>query len=137
MEVGGDLPTGLMDAAGAATPGMLGAFGRTPMYGGAQTPMYGGGSATPMHDGCEKTIFILFIKFLFQVGARTPHYGSMTPAYDGSRTPSHQPSASWDPTVANTPAHSTAHFDDEFDSMGFGGATPGSRYGGATPAMSN
>jgi hypothetical protein len=62
----------------------------------------------------------------------------MTPAYDGSRTPSHQPSASWDPTVANTPAHSTAHFDDEFDSMGFGGAaTPaGSRYGGATPAMS-
>lgn len=75
----------------------------------------------------------------------------MTPAYDGSRTPSHQPSASWDPTVANTPAHSTAHFDDEFDSGGFGSsggfgnsgfggaATPagsthgGSRFGGATP----
>ena len=75
----------------------------------------------------------------------------MTPAYDGSRTPSHQPSASWDPTVANTPAHSTGHFDDEYDSGefdssggfgngGFGGAaTPagsthgGSRFGGATP----
>jgi hypothetical protein len=66
----------------------------------------------------------------------------MTPAYDGSRTPSHhQPSASWDPTVANTPAHSTAHFDDEFDNgFGMGGAaTPtasfhgGSRFGGSTP----
>jgi hypothetical protein len=56
MEVGGELPTGLMDSAagggGAITPG-TGAFGRTPMYGGAQTPMYGG-AATPMHDSSCK-----------------------------------------------------------------------------------
>ena len=53
MEVGGDLPTGVMDVGGAATPGAAGAFGRTPMYGGAQTPMYGG-AQTPMHDSCKK-----------------------------------------------------------------------------------
>jgi hypothetical protein len=54
MEVGADLPSGLMDVGGAATPGGAGAFGRTPMYGGAQTPMYGGaGAATPMHDSCR------------------------------------------------------------------------------------
>jgi hypothetical protein len=52
MEVGGELPSGLLET-GSATPGVVsGAFGRTPMYGGAQTPMYGG-SATPMHDGCN------------------------------------------------------------------------------------
>lgn len=27
--------------------------GKTPMYGGAVTPMYGGGAATPMHGDCE------------------------------------------------------------------------------------
>ncbi|KAL7072356.1 hypothetical protein ACQ4LE_008989 [Meloidogyne hapla] len=125
MEVGGDVPSGVMDTGGAATPGAAGAFGRTPMYGGAQTPMYGG-AATPMHDS---------------FGARTPHYGSSTPAYDGSRTP-RQSSASWDPTVSNTPAHSSAHFDDEFDTSGFAGAaTPagssggGNRFGGANTPM--
>lgn len=51
MEVGGDVPKELMNAAGAATPGTATIGGRTPMYGGAQTPMYGG-SATPMHDSC-------------------------------------------------------------------------------------
>ncbi|KAL3080017.1 hypothetical protein niasHT_034575 [Heterodera trifolii] len=125
MEVGGAVPRELMDTAGAMTPGTATIGGRTPMYGGAQTPMYGG-AATPMHDS---------------FGARTPHYGSMTPAYDGSRTPSHQPSSSWDPALANTPAHSTAHFDNEFDTMGFGGgaSTPAgsvrSRLGGANTPM--
>ena len=63
MEVGGELPTGLMDTAGGATPGFMGASGRTPMYGGAQTPMYGGGvgSATPMHDSCEWKKIVLLI----------------------------------------------------------------------------
>lgn len=64
MEVGGELPTGLMDTTGAATPGAIGAFGRTPMYGGAQTPMYGGaGSATPMHDSCESVEIDFFYLF--------------------------------------------------------------------------
>nr|CAD2168645.1 unnamed protein product [Meloidogyne enterolobii] len=118
MEVGGDVPSGVMDVGGAATPGAAGAFGRTPMYGGAQTPMYGG-AATPMHDS---------------YGSRTPHYGSSTPAYDGSRTP-RQSSASWDPTVSNTPAHSSAHFDDdEFGTSGFG---TGGFGGAATPAGSS
>ncbi|KAF7639746.1 Transcription elongation factor SPT5 [Meloidogyne graminicola] len=114
MEVGGDIPSEMMDIGGAATPGAAGAFGRTPMYGGAQTPMYGG-AQTPMHDSS---------------GSRTPHYGSSTPAYDGSRTP-RQPSASWDPTVSNTPAHSSAHYEDEFDTSGFAGAmTPAGSIGG-------
>lgn len=52
MEVGGDIPSEMMDIGGAATPGAAGAFGRTPMYGGAQTPMYGG-AQTPMHDSCK------------------------------------------------------------------------------------
>uniref|UniRef100_A0A914I9G4 Transcription elongation factor SPT5 n=1 Tax=Globodera rostochiensis TaxID=31243 RepID=A0A914I9G4_GLORO len=118
MEVGGAVPKDMMDTSGAMTPGTATFGGRTPMYGGAQTPMYGG-ATTPMHDS---------------FGARTPHYGAMTPAYDGSRTPSHQPSSSWDPALANTPAHSTAHFDDEYDTLGFGGggATSGFGGGGAT-----
>lgn len=115
MEIGGKTPEGLMGPnLGAQTPSM--GYGRTPMYGGAQTPMYGGAS-TPMHDA-----------------SRTPHYGLSTPAY-GAQTPSHQGSAAWDPTVANTPAHS--HFDEEFDPQGFGGTTPafgGTTPGGATPS---
>jgi len=57
MEVGGDVPSGVMDVGGAATPGAAGAFGRTPMYGGAQTPMYGG-AATPMHDSCMYFLYL-------------------------------------------------------------------------------
>ncbi|KAI3411952.1 hypothetical protein GPALN_002008 [Globodera pallida] len=123
MEVGGAVPKDMMDTSGAMTPGTATFGGRTPMYGGAQTPMYGG-ATTPMHDS---------------FGARTPHYGAMTPAYDGSRTPSHQPSSSWDPALANTPAHSTAHFDDEYDTLGFGGggATSGFGGGGATPGATS
>jgi len=96
---------------GGQTPN-AGGYGRTPMYGGSQTPMYGG-AATPMHDSFG--------------GARTPHYGSMTPAYG-------QQSSSWDPNVANTPAHSSSHFDDEFESHGFSGGGGGG-FGGATPAF--
>uniref|UniRef100_A0A183BVB3 Transcription elongation factor SPT5 n=1 Tax=Globodera pallida TaxID=36090 RepID=A0A183BVB3_GLOPA len=123
MEVGGAVPKDMMDTSGAMTPGTATFGGRTPMYGGAQTPMYGG-ATTPMHDS---------------FGARTPHYGAMTPAYDGSRTPSHQPSSSWDPALANTPAHSTAHFDDEYDTLGFGGggATTGFGGGGTTPGATS
>lgn len=64
--------------------------GRSSVYGaGSQTPMYGAGSQTPMHDAMD--------------GSRTPHFGSMTPAYtDGGRTP--QYNNAWDPSVAATPA---------------------------------
>lgn len=53
MEVGGDVPSELLGASGAMTPGATTVGGRTPMYGGAQTPMYGG-AATPMHDSCMR-----------------------------------------------------------------------------------
>lgn len=48
-------------------------------------------------------------------GSRTPHFGSMTPAYtDGGRTP--QYTNSWDPSVvAATPARSVVNDDDEED----------------------
>src|SRR5690349_21214781 len=66
MEVGGEIPKGLLDTAtaGAATPGTT-VGGRTPMYGGAQTPMYGG-AATPMHDSCKNELSKLFICLRFR-----------------------------------------------------------------------
>uniref|UniRef100_A0A915EW08 Transcription elongation factor SPT5 n=1 Tax=Ditylenchus dipsaci TaxID=166011 RepID=A0A915EW08_9BILA len=78
VEVGGGVIAGSMTVP----------FARTP-----NTPMYGSGAQTPMHD---------------YGGGRTPHYGGgQTPAYDaGGRTPIQ--SSSWDPTVANTPAHSSS-----------------------------
>lgn len=43
------------------------------------------------------------------VGNRTPHYSSMTPSHDGSRTPGQ--SGAWDPTITNTPAHRSSDLD--------------------------
>lgn len=45
----------------------------------------------------------------------------MTPAYDGSRTPSY--TQAWDPSVAATPARSVMNDDDDLDDR-FGGRTP-------------
>ncbi|XP_011879871.1 PREDICTED: transcription elongation factor SPT5-like isoform X2 [Vollenhovia emeryi] len=76
-----------------------------------------------------------------QNGSRTPHYGSMTPSHDGSRTPGQ--SGAWDPSVTNTPAR-TNDFDgysiEEGGSPGYGPGypptggpftpqTPGTMYG--------
>lgn len=54
--------------------------------------------------------------FVFDTGSRTPHYGSMTPSHDPSRTPLH--GGAWDPTQPNTPARN-----DDFD-YGFDASTP-------------
>jgi len=112
------------------------AYGHTPMYGNAQTPMYGNqtpmygsrtpmyGNQTPMHDGNRTPSY---------GGNRTPsHDPSRTPSHDASRTPSHDPSrtpshsghgGAWDPTQPNTPARPSDEFENYFDpgpSPGFG-----------------
>ncbi|GBM05915.1 Transcription elongation factor SPT5 [Araneus ventricosus] len=92
-------------------------FGRTPMYG-SQTPMYGSqtpmyGSQTPMYATGSRTPMYGLQTPQYDVGSRTPHYGTQTPLQDGSRTPGY--GGAWDPTVANTPAHSSEDFDDPYD----------------------
>ena len=99
--------SGAVKLATSTTPfneGRTPSYNRTPgRYGASsQTPVYGSGSQTPMHDSMD--------------GSRTPHFGSMTPAYntEGGRTP--QYSNSWDPAlVAATPARSVINDDDEED----------------------
>ena len=66
----------------------------TPMYG-SQTPMYGAGGRTPMYGGANTPM---------HDGSRTPAYGGggATPLHEGSRTPVHT-SSIWDPTSSTTP----------------------------------
>lgn len=67
---------------------------------------------------------------MFSAGSRTPHYGSMTPSHDGSRTP-----GAWDPHITNTPARSevdTYSLDEGFEQPSTGPytpQTPGGMYG--------
>lgn len=90
--------------------------GRTPTLG-AQTPTYRDtGIKTPMH-GSQTPIY--------DIGNRTPHYGSATPSHDGSRTPAH---GAWDPNAANTPARNNDfeyNLDESSPSPGYNPSTPG------------
>nr|XP_037877730.1 transcription elongation factor SPT5 isoform X2 [Bombyx mori] len=107
--------------AGAATGGAS-SYSRTPSRtpaAGAATPTYRDtGIKTPMHGAATP---------VYEVGSRTPHYGSSTPAHEGSRTPAH---GAWDPSGAATPAR--PDFDYEPDAYGAGPftpQTPGAMYG--------
>ena len=69
--------------------------------------------------GIVYSLFILTLarnsystRFPCFTGSRTPHYGSMTPSHDPSRTPLH--GGAWDPTQPNTPARNE-DFDYNFD----------------------
>lgn len=71
---------------------------------------------------------------LLAAGSRTPHYGSMTPIHDGSRTP-----GIWDPS--NTPGRPSDSDSYNLDDYQLTGAdyvpqTPGSGYGSSDHSFS-
>lgn len=111
-------------AGGGAGGGGASAYGRTPGRTpalGAHTPTYRDtGIKTPMH-GSQTPIY--------DVGGRTPHYGSATPSHDGSRTPAH---GAWDPAAAATPAR-PADFEYGLEDAAGAGYEPPQPYGQAGP----
>lgn len=67
--------------------------------------------------------FGLVISRMSLLLGRTPHYGAMTPSYDGGRTPIH--SSAWDPST--TPAHPVGddiRYDEPFSVPSSGSMNP-------------
>jgi len=77
--------TNIVDVGRPSRDGSFTPSASTPAYGGSQTPLYNGGNRTPLYSGPMTP------------GSRTPHYGTMTPQYDGDRTRLQHDA--WDPSI--------------------------------------